>query len=248
MTGLKVQWKSSPVDYTIDRNTVHIWRSHFQTAFVSNRKFLEGLSGEEIGKARRFVHQSDQNRYIFAHAMLRSILGAYVGCEPQQLIFETNQYGKPFLASPGDGNDIQFNLSHSEDMTLFAVTRGARVGIDVEYMRSVPDARQIVNRFFSVDERKFLNPLPLVDFNKSFFACWTSKEAYLKGIGKGLSYPLDKFSIIFPNRGSDGLICIQDDQVNAYSWKIIRLSPGPCYSGALAIEDIKSEPKFFQYC
>jgi len=247
MTGPKVQWKSSPVDYTIDRNTVHVWRSYFQPALVSNRKFLEGLSEEEIGKARRFVRQSDQDRYIFAHALLRLILGAYVGCAPQQLIFETNQYGKPFLASPGTGNDIQFNLSHSEDMTLFAVARGAAVGIDVEYMRRVPDARQIVNRFFSVDERRFLNSLPAGDFNKSFFACWTSKEAYLKGIGKGLSYPLDEFSIIFPSGESEGLISVCDDPANAYCWNIIGLSPGPGYSGALAIEELRSEPEFFEY-
>ncbi len=133
-------------------------------------------------------------------------------------------------------------------MTLIAVTRGTAVGIDVEYIRRIPDALQIVNSIFSVDERKFLNSLPPADFEEGFFACWTSKEAFLKGIGKGLSYPLDKFSISFPSKESESLIYIHDDLGNAHCWKIIKLSPGPGYSGALAIEEPGSKPQFFEHC
>jgi 4'-phosphopantetheinyl transferase len=248
MRGLNVHWESSPAGYRIDGNSVHVWRSYFQRTLVSNRKFEESLSKEEIEKAQRFIRQSDRDRYIFAHGLLRSILAAYVGCAPQQLVFESKQYYKPFLIGPGGSDDIQFNLSHSEDMTLIAVARRTAVGIDVEYMRRIPDAHEIVNRVFSVDEREFLNSLPPADFNRGFFACWTSKEAFLKGLGKGLSYPLDKFSVIFSNIESDGLIYVHDDPMKANRWKIIRLSPGPDYSGALAIEELRSEPEFFEYC
>ena len=215
---------------------------------MSKGQFAEGYRKMKSKGQRRFVRPLDRDRYIFAHALLRSILSAYVGCAPTQLIFKNNQYGKPLLESTGDSNNIQFNLSHSENLILFAVARGARVGIDVEYMRNVSDARQIVNRFFSGDERKFLNSLPPADFQKGFFACWSSKEAFLKGLGQGLSYPLDKFSITFSKGESVGFLQIYDDTANACSWKILSLTPGQGYSGALAIEKIGSEPKFFQYC
>ena len=248
MTRLNRQWKSAPGEFRIDRNTVHVWRAYLQPALASERKFVDSLSQGEIDRAKRFIRQSDRDRYIFAHGLLRSILGAYVGCEPQQLVFETKEYHKPFLVSPVGSNEIQFNLSHSKDMILIAVTGGTAVGIDVEHVRRVPDAPQIVNRFFSADERRFLNSLPPADFKEGFFDCWTSKEAFIKGIGKGLSYPLDKFSVIFSSEELDGMIYVHDGPVEAYGWKIIRLFPGPGYSGALAIEELRSDPKLFEYC
>lgn len=247
MTRLDRRWEASPVDYRIDSNAVHVWRAYFEPTLVSNTNFVESLSTEEIERAQRFVRQSDRDRYIFAHGVLRSILGAYVGRAPCQLVIEAEHYYKPCLLSPSGDNDIQFNLSHSGDMSLIAVTRGTVVGIDVEHIREVPDALQIVNSVFSVDERRFFNSLPPADFEEAFFACWTSKEAFLKGIGKGLSYPLDQFSIIFSKGESDSVIYVHDDPAYAYCWKIIRLSPGPGYSAALAIEELRSEPKFFEY-
>jgi 4'-phosphopantetheinyl transferase len=247
MTCLNAQWNSPPVDYRIDRNTVHVWRAYFQPTLVSDREFLECISKIEIERAQRFIRQSDRDRYIFSHGLLRSLLGAYVDCAPQQFVFETKQHRKPFLISPDCSNDIRFNLSHSEDMVLIAVTRGAEVGIDVECVRRIPDALQIVNATFSVDEREFLNSLPPRDFEEGFFTCWTSKEAFLKGIGKGLSYPLDEFSINFPSGESECLVNVHGDLGNTYCWKVIKLSPGPGYSGALAIEELRSELQFFEH-
>jgi len=246
MTSLAEQWGSRPLDYEIDYNTVHVWRSRFQASYISQKKFVGSLSAEEMDRARRFVRESDRDRYIFAHALLRSILGTYLGCSPQDLVFGTNQYGKPFLVSPYGNNEIQFNLSHSRDMTLIAVARGTAVGIDVEYIRRVSDAHEIVDRFFSTHERRFLFSLSPTDFNEAFFACWTSKEAFAKGLGEGLSYPLDKLSVIFSNEGP-GDIVFYDDASDFQSWKMIRVSPSPGYSGALAIEAPVSELGFFEY-
>ena len=248
MTCLSVQWKSPPADYKIDCNTVHVWRIYFQPTLVPDRKLTEAISAEETEKARRFVRDLDRDRYVFAHALLRLILGAYVGCEPQELVFETNEHGKPFLVSQRRDKGIQFNLSHSGDIALIAVALGTSVGIDVEHIRSIDDAYQIVNSFFSINECQFLNSVHPADFNEAFFACWSSKEAFLKGIGKGLSYPLDKFSVIFADGESESLVRVHDERVAACSWKIVRLSCGRGYSGALAIEGLRSDPKFFQYC
>lgn len=247
MTRLIEQWNSPPTDYRIDRNTVHVWRAYFQPTLICDREFLDSISKDEMERAQRFIRQSDRDRYIFSHGLLRSLLSAYVDCAPQQIVLEAKQYHKPFLVCPDSSNDFRFNLSHSEDMVLIAITREVEVGIDVEYMRRFPDALRIVNSTFSVDERCFLNSLPPEDFEEAFFTCWTSKEAFLKGIGKGLSFPLDKFSIDFQNGTSEGLVHVHDDLGKAYWWKIIKLFPGPGYSGALAIDELGSQPQFFEY-
>jgi 4'-phosphopantetheinyl transferase len=247
MTRLYTQWNSALVEYKIDCHTVHVWRAYFQPSLVSNREFLGCVSKEEFERAQRFIRKGDRDRYIFSHGFLRSVLSSYIDCAPQQIVIEGKPRHKPFLVSPDPSKDIRFNLSHSEDIVLVAVTSGSEVGIDVEYMRRIPEALQIVNSNFSPDEKMFLNSLPPEDFEEGFYTCWTSKEAFLKGIGKGLSYHLDKFSIIFPRGTSECLVHAQDDQGNAYSWKIIKIFPGIGYSAALAMEEPSGQLQFFEY-
>jgi 4'-phosphopantetheinyl transferase len=149
MRRLTEQWVPRSVDYKIERGTVHVWKSLFKSDSLLSREFAGCLSKEEFEKARRFVSRSDQDRYVFSHGLLRTILGGYLCCDPRQLNFNTNQYGKPFLNTPFRDVEIRFNLSHSLDMTLIAVSCGAEVGIDIEYMREIEDARDIVNQSFS---------------------------------------------------------------------------------------------------
>jgi 4'-phosphopantetheinyl transferase len=246
MTPLSDVWKSEPTEYTIDYGAVHVWRCELQSSYLLNMGFVESLSAEEIERAQRFVRESDRDRYIFAHALLRSILGTYLGCSPQKLVFETNQYGKPFLVTPNGNNKIQFNLSHSHNMVLIAVARQFAVGIDVEYIRRISDAHDIVHRFFSTHERHFLFSLSPAEFSEAFFTCWTLKEAFAKGLGRGLSYPLDKLSVTFSKeKPRDIVFC--DPESDFHSWKMFLLAPGPGYSGAVAIEAPGSEPVFFEY-
>lgn len=192
------QWESPPKEYGVDRDAVHVWRAFYQPVLTFQKQLLEGLSDEEIDRAGRFVRQSDRDRYVFAHGTLRAILCDYAGCEPGQLVFENGLFGKPQLVGPAGSGDIQFNLSHSGDLTLVAVSRGPAVGVDVEFIREIPDASQIVERFFSVDERRHFASVARRDFVECFFAYWTSKEAFLKATGEGLTYPLDTFSVVLP--------------------------------------------------
>lgn len=236
------------MQYSIDRDTVHVWRAYITTDCERITKYVSSLSVEEVDRARRFIRQPDRDRYISAHGVLRSILGAYIGCPPSRLAFEMNNYGKPRLVNSQDGHDIQFNLSHSGDMILIALSSTSAVGIDVEYIRKYMNVYEIVNSVFSDDERKYLNSLPAAEIEERFFACWTAKEAFLKGIGEGLTYPLDNFSIVFSNGVPSGIKYIKDDPVRYKCWTIIGLFPGPGYSGALAVEELRSEPIFYDYC
>jgi 4'-phosphopantetheinyl transferase len=244
MMAFDKHWQTAPTNNEIDGKKVHVWRSPFRVRLLSDSKFMNSLSKQEVERAQRLVHRPDRDRYMFARAMLRRILSSYLGSRPEELNFATNEYGKPFIIAPG-GNDISFSLSHSQDMVLVAITRGTPVGVDVEWLREISDAYGIVNRFFSIEEREYLNSLCLSDFCEEFFCCWTMKEAYLKGIGKGLSFPLDRFSVIFSNQKPDESKKNHHISVRVYDWNITTLSPGPGYLGALAMYGTKRKIECF---
>jgi 4'-phosphopantetheinyl transferase len=132
-------------------------------------------------------------------------------------------------------------------MTLVAISYGIEVGIDIEYMREIEDARDIVNLSFSSHERQILSDLPPAELKEAFYTFWAAKEAFLKGVGKGLSYPLDRFSILFSKTTNDGEVYISDGLVDAIHWNVLRLFPGDGYAGALAMEVPATDLKLYKY-
>lgn len=94
--------------------------------------------------------------------------------------------GKPYLKEfPG----IQFNLSHSGPYGVCAIS-GAPVGVDVELIR--PLRREVAKRFFTALEQGWLERHP----PEEFFRLWTRKESFSKALGKGLTLPMDSFSVL----------------------------------------------------
>lgn len=231
-----------------DRKTVDVWRGQLKNEPEALRRCEQYLSSEEISVADRFVRRSDRNRYIFAHGMLRDVLASYVGFDPEQLLLQANRFGKPYIANPEFGKKIHFNLSHSLNIILIAVSAHSPVGIDVEFMRDMEDARQIAMRNFSSTEKDYLASLAPDEFKNMFYQYWTLKESFIKAIGKGLSFPLDQFDVLLPDAtlpkvsikvmGSDHV----DDQ-----WVGYLLFPGTNYSAAMTTEISIQFIRLFQY-
>ena len=74
--------------------------------------------------------------------------------------------------------DIRFNVSHSQDLALLAVTRSREIGVDVEYVRPEVEIESLAERFFSPQERTDIRSLSEDARVAAFFHCWTCKEAY----------------------------------------------------------------------
>ena len=123
------------------------------------------LTGDERERCARFRFARDRRRFVVAHGVLRRLLGRYLGVRPEGLRFERNEFGKPRL-SPRFDRRLRFNLSHSADVALIAVAVDAEVGVDVEYIRALPD---------------------LADDPRAFLGDWTRKEAYVKARGESLA-------------------------------------------------------------
>jgi 4'-phosphopantetheinyl transferase len=150
------------------------------------------LSPEEMRRADGFRFSLHRNRFILAHAALRHILGIYSEYPASSIDFIISPHGKPSLANNQRGK-IEFNLSHSEDLAVVAVSFGPILGVDVEQVREMPDWPQMASQFFSHAEIAAIERAPLAEKSTMFLRLWTRKEALLKAIGTGLQDDLSCF-------------------------------------------------------
>jgi 4'-phosphopantetheinyl transferase len=187
-------------------------------------------------RAERFYLQKDREHFIVARGLLRAILSRYLDMKPSQLRFCYNCHGKPFLATTSGRDTLSFNLSHSHGLALCAVTRGRKIGIDLERVRTDFACEQIAERFFSPRENAALHALPSSMRHEAFFTCWTRKEAYIKAKGEGLLLLLDQFDVSLAPGEPATLLNSRWDSQEASRWSLQELILSPGYTAALAVE------------
>jgi 4'-phosphopantetheinyl transferase len=212
-----------------------VWRIELAQPAAQVEEFRQTLSEDEIARADRFYFEKDRDRFIVARGTLRAILGRYLKRSPHELRFRYSAYGKPSL-DDDDGAWLRFNVSHSHELGLIAVTCGREVGVDIEWIRPDVATEQIAERFFSTHEVAALRALPADRQTEAFFNCWTRKEAYIKARGEGLSFPLDKFDVSLVPGEPARLLRTEGAPQEALRWRLCELLPGPGYVAALAIE------------
>ncbi len=224
---------SNPTDVLdLQSHQVDVWRARLNLPDAS-RKLLEAtLSANETQRAARFHFSADRNRFIAAHGFLRHALTQYRHCKPNQLNFSLNYYGKPALQD----HSLEFNLSHSDDFALVAVTRERKVGVDVERIRQGISSYVIARQYFSKSEVAELEALPLEKREVAFFTCWTRKEAYIKAQGVGLSLPLESFDVSLTPNEPAILRSTRPDPDEAAHWILASLEVDARYASAVAIE------------
>jgi len=155
----------------------------------SYERLLACVSKEKRARIRRFYRKEDRIRGLMADILIRTIIIRMLRLKNEKIKFHTNDYGKPFLK---EREDFQFNLSHSGIWVVCAVD-DRHIGIDVE--RIQPIDLDISKNYFSHDEHREL--MSKADKFSYFFSLWSLKESYIKIRGKGLSMPLNSFSIKF---------------------------------------------------
>lgn len=188
--------KNTPVKLSISRSELHIWRVDLNNISYQFKDLISLLSPEEIKRSEHFMFERDQYRYQVTHSMKRLILANYLDCNPQCLRFEIGSHGKPALDNLQNPFKIQFNISHSRDLILIAITVEDLIGIDVEYYDKKCSIEGLGEIIFSPSEKLFFSALNSKEEKKeAFFRCWTRKEAYLKAIGIGLTQDLTSISV-----------------------------------------------------
>jgi 4'-phosphopantetheinyl transferase len=230
-----VSWRDPAHTMYIGTTDVHVWRAELTDAVAEIPRLRALLTPDEKCRAERFHFQRDYTRFLTARGILRIILGRYLNREPEDLRFTYGRYGKPALNDMGT-DALYFNLSHSDGLAIYAITRGRELGIDLEQIRSERAAKQIAERFFSPREVAALRALPQSMQAEAFFSCWTRKEAYIKATGRGLAVALDRFDVSVVPGERVVLLQTLDNWREASRWSLRALDPGPGFAAALAVE------------
>ena len=213
------KWPPGPVRPLLAPGEIHLWR-----ATLDDPVRLAGaeavLSRDELLRAGRFAHVLDRERFISAHGALRMVLGLYVSMDPQSLEFRTGPMGKPALVQTF--TDLRFNLSHSGDLALIAVTRGREVGVDVERVQRDIEFDPIVEHYFEPAEAWDLRTAPPHERVGKFFDLWTRKEACVKAEGGGLGMKThsDRFGVrnLSPGLGYAGAVASEGNEWQLACW------------------------------
>ena len=213
------------------------------------------LSPAEQQRARELHLDKVKRSYVAARFFLRQVLAAYLQCAPLEVKYIYGAHGKPGLAidcaaKARSSRPLQFNLSHSGDSLLCAVS-SQPLGVDIECMARKLEVMPLATRFFSAIEVASLQAQAgrAVDkpaMHASFMRIWTLKEAFVKAIGEGLSFPLHKFAVEYvPESGEAALLSLADNRWSKDDWRLCALHfpgdhllgghvPGGEYVGALA--------------
>lgn len=139
---------------------------------------LAAVSQQRREQALKYYHESGQKLCIAAYLLLMEGLHYEYGIvEPP--VFEYSANGKPFIASHPD---IHFNLSHSANVALCALS-SQPVGADVETPRQVSSS--LIDYTMSDEEKAKINSSrnPAL----CFLSFWTKKEALLKLTAEGIN-------------------------------------------------------------
>ena len=239
-------WHPPPSTLVIHDEEVHVWRARLYYQPSGLQYFETLLSRDEISRARRFRFPIHRNSFVSCRGILRLLLSRYLQTTPENINLELSEYGKPFLAQHHATN-IRFNLSHSDDLALFALTRGRSIGVDLECIKPAIVEDSVPEQFFSPREVAVLRKIPRQHQPAAFFECWVRKEAYVKARGMGLSLALDSFEVSLGADEPARLLSTFPDPQDAERWTIQSLSPAPGYAAALVVEGHGWIPQYWNW-
>jgi 4'-phosphopantetheinyl transferase len=226
--------------FSIKTNSAHLWRVFLPDFHDVETSMASLLSIDEIERANQFRFPIHRQRFILARAFLRKILGLYLQQPPTALLFTYGPQGKPALRNAA----LQFNVSHSENMAVYAITSTHPVGVDIEKVECKFN-QGIAERFFSREEYQFLKTLPESEQQVVFYQIWARKEALIKAIGAGLFMQLDAFTVA-PQQAKSELITYTHDGQEA-ALQVTAFQAHPDYEAAFAISPAVKEIYYWQW-
>jgi 4'-phosphopantetheinyl transferase len=188
----------------VSKNSIEVWNLHLPDHQDEADSYQNSLTAEELERAAKFLKPGDAESFILSRGLLRRILADCLQTCPAALRFNRNAQGKPFLEDGG----LEFNVSHSRDRLLIAVTAGRAVGVDIEFRRDGLNMQSIAKRWFAPEEQDYFQALE--NPADGFFEIWARKEAYVKALGIGIYKDLNTFAVPLggtrsvPDIGKDG--------------------------------------------
>lgn len=233
----QIVWQSPTHLMPLKKGVVHIWLVNLKLAAEKITELYSLLNADEQRKAERFKFPMHRERYIVSRAALRKILSLYLLISPAAIEFSYGEHGKPYILH----QPLFFNMTNSNDFALYAISLEYELGIDVEGLTRAVDPLALAQSYFSLAEQSYLKQLSVAEQPLAFLKLWTAKEAFIKAIGKGLAFPLVKFSVDIEK---ERIAFIENEDVS--EWHLKLFSPAEDFTAALAWQGKETEVIFFR--
>ena len=179
----------------ISPGAVHIWQGQLCADDSSYQSYWSVLDAIEQAHAHKMMSVVRRKEYVQIHALLRYQLARILQVPPETLVINKTQSGKPYLV---DYPELVFNISHSTELFLIAISTHCQLGVDIEFCKPRHNIEGLVHKCFSSIEREYWFQLFEPERLTAFYKFWTRKEAFVKATGHGIVLGLDK-CVINPN-------------------------------------------------
>jgi len=196
----------------------------------SNDERWAGLLDEsDRARAETFHFERDRRRFVTVRGVLRTLLAQQLDRDPSDLRFRSGPWGKPHLTDDA----LEFSVSHSRSWALIAIHPRARLGVDLEPVRALPDLLGVAKKAFTEREWRQVAGLPEEGQEAAFFRIWTRKEAVAKALGEGLR-AMPHFSV---DGGTEAdLVEMEPALGNRNDWRMLDMHNIPLHAACLAVE------------
>ena len=164
-------------------NVIHVLEINLESLAVPTgcRNWLES---RELKRYQGIKAEDAARRHLAIRCSLRDVLSAYLDSKPEAVVIGTEPGGKPFVMSAE--TPLHFNLTHTGDRALVALSKNCDIGIDTEKIRSMERMRQIAGRVFTDQEQALIEQATEARRPEVFFHLWTRMEARQKSSGEGI--------------------------------------------------------------
>ncbi|HSD64457.1 MAG TPA: 4'-phosphopantetheinyl transferase superfamily protein [Ignavibacteriaceae bacterium] len=221
--------------YTINQNEVHVWNYPLNIVDTDVEYFYGLLTDEEKKGIDKIRLQGVRDGRVISKVIVKDIISKYLGVNSDQIKYSYNRFGKPVLPEDINFPGLNFNISHSESLGIIALVKQKQIGVDLERIIDLADLDDIIKLCFSKNEQGFFKDLEGLEKTKLFYKVWTGKEAFIKAIGKGFSFPLENISFEL-NINKEIIISeISDFQDNIDKWHVYNFSPEENYTSTIVV-------------
>ena len=237
-------WGNPETPLNLKPDQVDVWRISQKLPQFALNKLRQLLSPDEQATLNSLQYAEEKEHYITSRGTLRKLLSLYLKINPADIRFTYGPHGKPQLECPN--KDLQFNVSHSGDITVVAVTQIVRVGVDIEFLNSVSDIPFLSGHFLTGREKKAYSELDDTEKRGEFLACWTLKEACIKAAGLTIRRLIPKLDVCF----NPQLITIPTEDGNDNHGEpcyALTFTPAPQYVASIIVDLPQAHLRFYNY-
>ena len=244
----------SPVTHSITRllqNENHAW--HINPEEITDLAVIEYcfsiLSSDEKNKLSRFHFKKDRHQYLISHAFLRSVLSQYIGVLPLNWKFSRGGYGRPRIANDESRGGVEFNLTHTDGLTVCIISSNEMCGIDAEKIvpkSGLSDISEQIYPSADCDQLKLLLVRDETLFLQYFYSQWVLREAYAKATGLGVADISRGMS--FTVKSDDHTVFhLAQKGVESHGWEFQLLDLSPAHIVAVAFGESSIRKNIAEY-